>query len=123
MSNNESGRGNRQPPKHAQYQKGISGNPLGRPKRSKRLGVDLLNEKLNKAVERAENGQTVKLCGRRALIRSEIEQGLRCNVKAIRRVFRKSRASGLDKPKVQFIIENFGSAKRPVKDGSDRFTK
>ena len=48
--------GYKRPPKHAQYKKGQSGNPAGRPKGSKSLG-SVLRKTLRKRVVASSNGE------------------------------------------------------------------
>ena len=48
------------PPKNSQFQKGVSGNPTGRPKKARDLGAVLLRE-ANSPITIVENGQKVRL--------------------------------------------------------------
>jgi Family of unknown function (DUF5681) len=48
--------GYRKPPKSSQFKKGVSGNPLGRPKKASDFGSELIRE-LNSKLTINENGQ------------------------------------------------------------------
>src|ERR1700680_548588 len=57
------------PPKHSRFVKGKSGNPNGRPKRTKNLKTELL-EVLREMVTITEGGRTRKVTKLRALLES-----------------------------------------------------
>lgn len=60
--------GYKKPPKHTQFQPGQSGNPAGRPPRSRNL-KRLVDEVLDERVELKENGSALIVSKREALIR------------------------------------------------------
>ena len=77
--------GYKKPPKHGQFQPGKSGNPAGRPARSrnmKRLVQELLNEK----VELTENGETLVVSKREALVRRMYADAVNGNAQARRQL-------------------------------------
>jgi hypothetical protein len=47
------------PPKNSQFQKGVSGNPTGRPKKARDLGAALLRE-ANSLINIHENGRKIR---------------------------------------------------------------
>ena len=61
------GRG--KPPKHAQWQKGRSGNPSGKRKPRPSYG-HLLDQILSELISGTENGRTVRMTRRQALVKS-----------------------------------------------------
>jgi Family of unknown function (DUF5681) len=64
------------PPQHSKWPKGTSGNRHGRPKGSKNLKTDLLEE-LSELVEVKEGNRTRKITKQRALIKSLTARGIK----------------------------------------------
>ena len=70
------------PPRSAQFQKGQSGNPRGRPKGSGNFKTDLL-QVMGKKVFITENGQRRAVSGRRAVAIKLLHDALRGDAKAL----------------------------------------
>ncbi len=75
----EVGYGN--PPKHTRFQPGQSGNPRGRPKGTKNLKTDLMEELGEKIIVR-EGGQARKVSKQRAVVKSVVARTLKGDVRA-----------------------------------------
>lgn len=70
------------PPKDQQFKKGASGNPNGRPKGSKNT-YTLLQEILNQELEVVENGKTIKISKKTAMLLQLTNKGVKGDIKAI----------------------------------------
>ena len=70
------------PPRHTRFEPGRSGNPRGRPNRSKNLAT-LLSEALREPVIVVENGRRRKIDKRRAIITQIVNRSAKGDFKAI----------------------------------------
>src|SRR5258708_4873769 len=73
--------GYRKPPVNKRFQKGRSGNPLGRPKESKNL-LTLMDKELDARIWVSENGKSERIPKRRAFIKRLINSALTGNDRA-----------------------------------------
>lgn len=78
--------GYKNPPKNRRFQKGKSGNPSGRPKGGRNVGV-LMREGLNKTITITENGKTRKMTMREAIVHRTLVDAAKGNGKAREQVF------------------------------------
>ena len=69
------------PPKHSQFKKGQSGNPKGRPKKSRNIR-QIIDNNLDDTVSVRENGKLKRLTYREALVRKILTDGLTGEIKA-----------------------------------------
>jgi len=69
------------PPKHAQFKKGQSGNPKGRPKGIRNLNTDL-EEELSQKIVVSEGGMTKETTKQRAMIKSLFAKALKGDTRA-----------------------------------------
>jgi hypothetical protein len=70
------------PPRHARFELGRSGNPRGRPSRSKNLST-LLSEALSEPVVVVENGRRRTIDKRRAIVTQIVNRSAKGELKAI----------------------------------------
>lgn len=75
--------GYRKPPKHTRFKPGRSGNPRGRPRESKNLKTDLVNE-LQRKVPLTENGKTVLVRLQLAYVKNLILRAIKGDARADR---------------------------------------
>jgi hypothetical protein len=69
------------PPKHTRFKPGQSGNPRGRPKGTKNLKTDLLEE-LGEKILVQEGGQARKLSKQRAVVKTLVNRTLKGDARA-----------------------------------------
>jgi hypothetical protein len=70
------------PPRHTRFEPGRSGNPRGRPNRSKNLAT-LLSEALREPVIVTENGRRRKVSKRQAVIKQLVNRSAQGDLKAM----------------------------------------
>ena len=70
------------PPKHTRFQAGHSGNPKGRPKGTRNLKTDLMEE-LSERISISEGGKPKKLSKQRALVKSLTVKAIKGDARAI----------------------------------------
>ena len=73
------------PPLHTRFKLGQTGNPQGRPKGSKNLKTDLLEE-LAETMRITEGGQERRISKQRALIKAQVARGIKGNDRAAAKI-------------------------------------
>jgi hypothetical protein len=74
--------GYRKPPKHTRFRPGRSGNPKGRPKGTKNLKTDLVEE-LAEKIRVREGDKTQHVSKQRAMLKALMAKGLKGDVRAV----------------------------------------
>jgi hypothetical protein len=82
MASDDEETGYGRPPKHAQYQKGRSGNPRGRPKGATSFKADLAAE-LQEKLALTENGKERKITKQRAFIKTLTAAAIKKDIRAV----------------------------------------
>lgn len=77
--------GNKNPPKHSQFKKGVSGNPAGRPKGALGLKTVLATE-LKSTVKIQEAGKTKTVTKQQAMVKQFVSKALKGDDKAFGRL-------------------------------------
>ena len=70
------------PPKHAQFKKGVSGNPRGRPKRATDFKTDLAAE-LQERIVVTENGKQRRVTKQRAFVKTLTAAAIKKDIRAV----------------------------------------
>jgi len=74
------------PPVHTRFKPGLTGNPQGRPKGSKNLKTDLIEE-LSEMMKVTEGGQERQISKQRALIKAQVARGIKGDDRAAAKIF------------------------------------
>jgi len=82
MVNDLGDSGFRRPPKRTQFQKGISGNPRGRPKKVSSFKADLANE-LQEKIVLTENGKERRITKQRAFVKTLTAAAIKKDIRAV----------------------------------------
>jgi hypothetical protein len=78
--------GYKNPPKDTQFKPGKSGNPSGRPKGSRNLRTDLMEE-LDEKIVVSEGGQQRTISKQRALVKAMMAKGMKGDTSAGKAIF------------------------------------
>lgn len=116
--------GYKKPPRKTRFKKGKSGNPKGRPKRSRNT-VTLLNEELDQPISIQENGKTITVTKREAIIKRMVHSALNADHKAIATVLNIDAnreeinpnefvVTDIDKANFERLTQQIRSAKAPT---------
>ena len=73
--------GNKRPPTHTRFKPGQSGNPRGRPRRSKQID-DLIRRELDQTIVIKEGGREIRVSKRAAMIKQLVNQAIKGDPKA-----------------------------------------
>lgn len=84
MRNDDYKTGYKNPPLHAQFKKGQSGNPKGRPRSTKKSIEDDLNKVLSMPIKIIENGKTKYISGREALLKKQFNEAIKGDSRAFK---------------------------------------
>lgn len=87
LNQNEEKVGYGQPPKSSQFQKGMSGNPKGRPKGSKNLNA-ILKKELEEKMTIQEKGKTKKVTKQEAIVKTLVNNTLKGDKNAMQALLR-----------------------------------
>lgn len=73
--------GYKRPPRHARFKPGQSGNPRGRPRKSKQID-DLIRRELDQTIVIKEGGREIRVSKRAAMIKQLVNQAIKGEPKA-----------------------------------------
>jgi hypothetical protein len=78
--------GYKKPPKHSQFQKGLSGNSAGRPRGSKNT-LKLLNDVLEQKITVTQDGKPINISKKLAMLMQLVNSAVKGDIKAISALF------------------------------------
>jgi hypothetical protein len=97
--------GYRNPPKHSQFKKGVSGNPKGRPKRKGPVLGDIISKVQNTSTEYREGGRTKKATRFELVLKKLVNGALEGDARSAEELFKlRGRASKNSDARSQTII-------------------
>jgi hypothetical protein len=115
------GAGYGKPPKHAQFKRGKSGNPSGRPKGSRNFRSDLRDE-LNAVIAVEDRGRAVEITKQRAIVKSFVAKAIDGDLRAIAALLGYFGPDNDDagenslSPEDQEIVDEFAGPRTPPRD-------
>ena len=89
--------GYRKPPREHRFKKGTSGNPRGRPKRTRNIDT-LIDRELDREITLKEGGQEVRLRKREAIVKRLVNNALTGDTRSIEYLVKYSRENGAGDP-------------------------
>lgn len=95
MPSNSDGVGYRRPPRHTQFKKGVSGNPSGRPKRTRSFKADLISE-LQEKITVVENGRERRVSKQKAFVKTLTAAAIKKDIRAVNALLACMRYFGVD---------------------------
>jgi len=97
MSDHDDEVGYGKPPKEHRFKKGTSGNPRGRPSRTKNMD-SLINLELDQAITLKEGGREIRLPKRQAIVKRLVNNALKGDPRAIQYLVQYAREHGAGDP-------------------------
>jgi hypothetical protein len=107
------------PPEHARWRKGQSGNPSGRPKKRPNFMDDLLTE-MAEVIQVTESGKVRKITKQRALIKALTAGGIKGNARAASLLMAWCARAIEANPELQTPTEMSDADRKIVEDYLDR---
>ena len=94
------------PPREHRFKKGVSGNPRGRPKRTRNIDT-LIDRELDQPILLKEAGQEVRLRKREAIVKRLVNNALKGDTRSIEYLVKYSRENGAGDP---FVVTDEDAA-------------
>jgi hypothetical protein len=123
----EDGVGYGRPPRHTRFQPGQSGNPRGRPRKSRNIN-DLITKELDTCVTITEDGKTKRITKREAIPKRLVNLAVSGDQKAIDFLIKHEKAHGRpapfdptenDQANLQKVLQELAAAQRNQNQGGD----
>ena len=89
--------GYRKPPREHQFKKGVSGNPRGRPRRTRNIDT-LIDRELDQTITLKEAGQEIRLRKREAIVKRLVNNAMKGDTRSIEYLVKYSREHGAGDP-------------------------
>ena len=97
FNNDDDKAGYGKPPRSGQFKKGQSGNPRGRPKKSRNL-TDMLQDVADSVIEIRKNGKSVRLTNLEAMVLQLTQKALGGDIRAFSQLLRYFKEHGVHAP-------------------------